>query len=196
MSDGDLLQAYDDAVGDSDDHLAGLRAVERAARAAEREDCAAEKKGKQAMTTPTPRLSDDDTAELRGLAEQALDRYARPPSIGPYYGDRIARALDEIALLRRELDSACEAQRAAETELAQQMARAAMHEADLRRKHGKAILDVSMTLTAQRKAEDERDAAMALLTECREQFEIGDPAWCEESPLYARLVALLGDGGE
>lgn len=34
MSDGDLLQAYDDAVGDSDDHLAGLRAVERAARVA------------------------------------------------------------------------------------------------------------------------------------------------------------------
>lgn len=40
----------------------------------------------------------------------------------------------------------------------------------------------------------ERDAAMALLRECREQFEIGDPAWCEDSPLFARLVALLGDG--
>lgn len=32
MSDGDLVQEYDNAVGDSDDHLAGLRAVERAAR--------------------------------------------------------------------------------------------------------------------------------------------------------------------
>lgn len=40
MSDGDLLQAYDDAVGDSDDHLAGLRAVERAARAAAFRDAA------------------------------------------------------------------------------------------------------------------------------------------------------------
>ncbi|MCA3177603.1 MAG: hypothetical protein O9345_16245 [Burkholderiaceae bacterium] len=40
MSDGDLLQAYDNAVGDSDDHRAGRRAVERAAREDQREKCA------------------------------------------------------------------------------------------------------------------------------------------------------------
>ena len=40
MTDAELLNLYDDTAPLPDDHLAGLRAVERAARAAEREACA------------------------------------------------------------------------------------------------------------------------------------------------------------
>ena len=54
MTDAELLTVYDDAAPLPDDHLAALRAVERAARAAEREACA--------------RVCEETTAAWRRLA--------------------------------------------------------------------------------------------------------------------------------
>lgn len=70
MSDGDLLQEYDNAVGDSDDHLAGLRAVERAARVAALRE-AAEVCDQIALDTDGPAALAWDCADaLRARAER------------------------------------------------------------------------------------------------------------------------------
>jgi hypothetical protein len=110
--------------------------------------------------------------------------------------DVVTALLDEREVLRRERDSACEAQRAAETELAQQMARLGMRADDAVR---------------------ERDAAMALLRRSRRYVEqdaqmmddisrhapldadsqaTHDATEYESERLMREIDALLGDGGE
>ena len=48
--------------------------------------------------------SDEDIALVRGLAEQACDKYAPAPRIGPFYGEKIAQVLNALDALRRERD--------------------------------------------------------------------------------------------